>query len=178
MPLILLKIIIFFSDYEQCLMLHVGLVHQRNFNKVWVIVNGPHMGPEVPNSFKEVSRGDQYGKLTGRHQGFRKYVSPNQTCPVFWENVIFSAQGAPRKSWGTYFHVKLKNNWGPLSSLFSILAIKMHFLPFYFAKSKKVKKADPNYFLILHENMSPNFFWEPSGLRKWHYSQWKKLWHI
>ena len=26
------------------------------------------MGPEVQNSFKEVSRGDQYGKLTGRHQ--------------------------------------------------------------------------------------------------------------
>ena len=47
------------------------------------------------------------------------------------DNVIFSALGPPRKSWGTYFHVKLKNNWGPLSSLFSILAIKMHFWPFY-----------------------------------------------
>ena len=91
----------------------------------------PHMGLELQNSFKEVARGAQYGKLTGRHQGFRKYVSPNQTRPVFWENVIFSAQGAPRKSWGTYFYVKSKNNWGPLSSLFSILAIKMHFWPFY-----------------------------------------------
>ena len=30
---------------------------------------------------------------------------------------------------------------------------------------------DPNYFSILHENMSPNFFWEPPGLRKWHYLQ-------
>ena len=26
------------------------------------------------------------------------------------DNIIFSALGAPRKSWGTYFHVKLKNN--------------------------------------------------------------------
>ena len=42
-----------------------------------------HMGLELPNSFKEVARGDQYGKLTMRHQGFRKYVSPNQTCPFF-----------------------------------------------------------------------------------------------
>ena len=47
------------------------------------------------------------------------------------DNVIFSALGPPRKSWGTYFHVKSKNNWGPLSSLFSILAIKMHFWPIY-----------------------------------------------
>ena len=23
--------------------------------------------------------------------------------------------------------------------------------------------------MILHENMSPNFFWGPPGLRKWHY---------
>ena len=38
------------------------------------------------------------------------------------DNVIFSAQGAPQKSWGTYFHVKSKNKLGPLSSLFSILA--------------------------------------------------------
>ena len=44
---------------------------------------GTHMGAEVQNSFKEVPRRDQYGKLTMRHQGFRKYVSPNQTCPVF-----------------------------------------------------------------------------------------------
>ena len=42
-----------------------------------------HMGAEVQNSFKEVARDDQYGKLTVRHQGFRKYVSPNQTCLVF-----------------------------------------------------------------------------------------------
>ena len=42
-----------------------------------------HMGPEVQNSFKEVTRGDQHGKLTMKHQGFRKYVSPNQTCLVF-----------------------------------------------------------------------------------------------
>ena len=42
-----------------------------------------HMGAEVQNSFKEVARGDQYDKLTVRHQGFRKYVSPNQTCLVF-----------------------------------------------------------------------------------------------
>ena len=29
---------------------------------------------------------------------------------IFRDNAIFSAQGPPRKSWGTYFHVKLKNN--------------------------------------------------------------------
>ena len=58
-------------------------------------------------------------------------MQSNQTRAVFLENVIFSAQEVPRKSWGTYFHVKLKNNWGPLSSLFLILAIKMHFWPFY-----------------------------------------------
>ena len=40
---------------------------------------------------------------------------------------------------------------------------------FKWPKSKKVQKADPNYFSILHENMSPNFFWGPPGLRKWHY---------
>ena len=54
-------------------------------------------------------------------------VSELQKQAKSWDNVIFSALGPPRKSWGTYFHVKLKNNWGPLSSLFSILAIKMHF---------------------------------------------------
>ena len=38
------------------------------------------------------------------------------------DNVIFSAQGAPQKSWGTYFHVKSKKKLSPLSSLFLILA--------------------------------------------------------
>ena len=56
-----------------------------------------HMGAEVQNSFKEVPRGDQYGKLTMRNHGLRKYVSPNQTCLFFLENVIFSAQGPPGK---------------------------------------------------------------------------------
>ena len=42
-----------------------------------------HMGLELQNSFKEVARGDQHGKLTIRHHVFRKYVSPNQICPVF-----------------------------------------------------------------------------------------------
>ena len=36
-------------------------------------------------------------------------------------------------------------------------------------KFKKMKKADPNYFSILHRNMSPNFFRGPPGLRKLHY---------
>ena len=58
-------------------------------------------------------------------------VSQIKQSPVLKENVIFSDQGFPRKSWGTYLHVKLKNNWGSLSSLFLILAIKMHFLPIY-----------------------------------------------
>ena len=40
---------------------------------------------------------------------------------------------------------------------------------FYWLKLKKVKKADPSYFLILHKNMSPNFFWGPPGQRKWHF---------
>ena len=38
----------------------------------------PH-GLELKNSFKERSKGDQYGKLTVRHHVFRKCVSPNQT---------------------------------------------------------------------------------------------------
>ena len=38
------------------------------------------------------------------------------------DNVIFSAQGDPKKCLGTYFHVKLKNKLGPLSSFFLILA--------------------------------------------------------
>ena len=45
-------------------------------------------------------------------------------------------------------------------------------------KLKNVKKADPNYFSILHENMSPDFCWGPPGLRKWHYLKkfpWKKV---
>ena len=58
-------------------------------------------------------------------------VSELQKQAKFRDNVIFSAQGPLRKSWGTYYHVKSKNNWGLLSSLFSILAIKMHFRPFY-----------------------------------------------
>ena len=35
-------------------------------------------------------------------------VSVKSERSGFLENVIFSAQGAPRKSWGTYFYVKLK----------------------------------------------------------------------
>ena len=38
-------------------------------------------------------------------------------------------------------------------------------------QNQKKWKADPNYFSILHENMSPNFFSGPPGLRKWHYLQ-------
>ena len=45
-------------------------------------------------------------------------VSELQKQAKLKDNVIFSAQGAPKKSWGTYFHVKLKNKLGPLSSLF------------------------------------------------------------
>ena len=58
-------------------------------------------------------------------------VSELHNQAKFRDNILFLAQGPPRKSWGTYFHVKSKNNWGPLSSLFLILAIKMHFLPIY-----------------------------------------------
>ena len=38
------------------------------------------------------------------------------------DNVVFSAQVAPKKILGTYFHLKLKNKLGPLSSLFLIFA--------------------------------------------------------
>ena len=38
-----------------------------------------HIGLELQKSFKEVPRGNQYGKLTVRHHVFRNYVSPNQT---------------------------------------------------------------------------------------------------
>ena len=36
-------------------------------------------------------------------------VSELQKQAKLKDNVIFSAQGAPKKSWGTYFHVKSKN---------------------------------------------------------------------
>ena len=49
------------------------------------------MGLEVQNSFKEGPKGDQYGKVTVRHQGFRKYVSPNQP------------KGPPEKAGGLIF---------------------------------------------------------------------------
>ena len=45
-----------------------------------------HTGLELQNSFKEVARGDQYGKLTIRHHVFRKYVSPNQTLEALMYN--------------------------------------------------------------------------------------------
>lgn len=41
-----------------------------------------HMGAEAPYSFKEVSGGPPYCKLTTRHHIFWYYVSPNQTCKV------------------------------------------------------------------------------------------------
>ena len=90
-----------------------------------------HMSAEPKWCFTNCSKGETDIFPLRTCHWFRGYVSSNQTRAVFWENVIFSAQGVPRKSWGTYFHVKLKNNWGPLSSLFLILAIKMHFLPIY-----------------------------------------------
>ena len=90
-----------------------------------------HMGLELQNSFKEVARGVQYGKLTGRHQGFKKICVSKSDTSGFLRKCHFLSPGGPRKGWGTYFHVKSKNNWGPFSSLFSILAIKMHFWPIY-----------------------------------------------
>ena len=48
----------------------------------------------------------------------------------FFEKMSFSQpRGPPEKVGGPIFCVKSKNNWGPLSSLFLILAIKMHFWP-------------------------------------------------
>ena len=147
-----------------------------------------HSWPLQFHLLANLPRGVRHVPMLSGHPWARGRSQPNQISPVFWENVIFSAQGDPRKSWETYFHVKSKNNEGLLSKLFSILAIKVHFLPIYcyflppyhfkwkmaknafkWPKSKKVQKADPNYFLILHENMSPDFFWGPPGLRKWHY---------
>ena len=97
-------------------------------------------------------------------------------------NVTFSAMGAPRKSWGTYFHVKSKNNWGPLSSLFSILAIKMHFWPIYcyflppyhfkwkmaknafkWPKSKKFRKRTLIIFRFYMKICLPSFSGSPRG---------------
>ena len=42
-----------------------------------------HIGAEQPNSFKEVSGVQLYGKMTNWHHWFRNYVSPNQSC-LFW----------------------------------------------------------------------------------------------
>ena len=50
-----------------------------------------------------------------------KDVSEVQQQEKLKDNVIFSAQEAPQKSLGTYFHAKSKNKLSP-SSLFLILA--------------------------------------------------------
>ena len=90
-----------------------------------------HSYPQSIPLLKKWPQGETHVPMVSGHPWARGKCQPNQRGPVFWENVIFSAQGAPRKSWGTYFYVKSKNKWGPLSSLFLILAIKMHFLPFF-----------------------------------------------
>ena len=56
-------------------------------------------------------------------------MSPNQTRSFFLRKYHFFTPGGPGQRWGKHFHVKSKNKWGPL---FSILAIKIHVLPFYF----------------------------------------------
>ena len=55
------------------------------------------MGLEPQNSFKGGPRGPLYGKLFIRHHRLRDYLSPNQTCQVFWD---FGP-----KSWLTSRHV-------------------------------------------------------------------------
>ena len=46
------------------------------------------------------------------------------------DNVIFTAQGAPKQILGTYFFVKLKNKLGPLSYFFRFWPKKCIFGPF------------------------------------------------
>ena len=41
-----------------------------------------HIGAEQPNSFKEVSGVQLYGRMTNWLHWFRNYVSPNQSCLV------------------------------------------------------------------------------------------------
>ena len=60
------------------------------------------------------------------------------------DNVIFSALGAPKKSLGTYFHVKLKNKWGPFSSLHlknAFFANLLFFWPLHHFSCKIAKNA-------------------------------------
>ena len=59
------------------------------------------MGPEVQNSFKEVARGAQYANEPGGIRDLGNMCLQIKYVSFFLENVIFSAQGAPRKSWGT-----------------------------------------------------------------------------
>ena len=70
-----------------------------------------------------------------------EYVFELQKQAKLKDNVVFSAQGAPKKSLGTSFHVKLKNKVGPLSSLFFDLGLKN-------AKCKieKSEESRPNLF--------------------------------
>ena len=65
--------------------------------RLWAWMVMEHMGAEAPYSFKEVSGGPPYCKLTTRHHIFWYYVSPNQTCKVLGD---FGP-----KSWLTLRHV-------------------------------------------------------------------------
>ena len=88
------KNLIFKKTSKVCKLLLVFLLYLCQFKsdshiqgQFWKLENksfhlAPHMGVELQNSFKEGPRGELYGKVTIRHQGFRKYLSPNQTCPV------------------------------------------------------------------------------------------------
>ena len=97
------------------------------------------------------------------------------------DDVIFSAQGASKKSLETYFHVKLKNKLGLLSSLFSILAflglINAFFVilhlkwqkgpknskraknAYFRPKSKKRRKSGLNLFFDFVWKYFPKFSW-------------------
>ena len=58
----------FGTDLDERLLLRGNFSIQRQRKLVSAIKLIEHMGAEVPYSFKDVSRGPLYGKLTTRHQ--------------------------------------------------------------------------------------------------------------
>ena len=63
--------------------------------------------------------------------GIQKICFPKSNMSGFLRKCHFLSPGGPQKKLGDIFSCKIKNNWGPLSSLFLIWAIKMHFLSIY-----------------------------------------------
>ena len=98
--------------------IHPAVAPLSNWERTIDIHWMTHSYPQSIPLLNKWPQGETHVRMVSGHPWARGKCQPNQRGPVFWENVIFSAQGAPRKSWGTYFYVKSKNKWGLLSSFF------------------------------------------------------------